>query len=442
MNTAAKTRKPADPAAAFDKVGPFAHVVNSALGWLAAFFCAISLLYLSLVVVAPAIFPVMFAITSGWLAPESPVSFAIVGLASSLYFFSGMVIGRFLLRAIPPRLSGQRRTGVIVLLAAITAWYVVSLFLYAFGNGMPASPAGGTIDPLVSDIQGIATSPLFQLLQFLLLVFWWLGFAVPLAVRHWNPRRFLQDPFVLFLRRFSKFPDRAVQHALLKCAPAGRPVAFLTPTRSRAGDWNPFRVGFSGIKLRRPIRSMPVILRATNEDWQPAATELIENAQVVVLDVSEGSGAIQAEIDMIDAADRWSNVVILAKKLAPDTDEAQRIKQFEAKGATIVSYRRSWMRALPRLLFGPMVTFLVLLPVFYLFPMLIRMLINTDFSADAGNQPALSPDVLAGGLFSFSSTYTFVVNVVVGIWIYVVFFVRPALNKAAVKSLSALLKQG
>jgi hypothetical protein len=62
---------------------------------------------------------------------------------------------------------------------------------------------------------------------------------------------------------------------VLKQAASGVPVVFLTPTLSRPGDWEPFLVGFAGLKLLHPWQSMPIILRAPDDDWQQVADELI-----------------------------------------------------------------------------------------------------------------------------------------------------------------------
>jgi hypothetical protein len=357
----------------FEKVAQFKFAMNSALGWLSAFFCVVCLTYISYIITLPVTFIMAASMLAtfgvvDWIDLNSPITFAIVGLASFTLFFPGMVIGRFLLRAIPPRLSGKRRKGVIGCFALLTIlWVVTSFFNFQDFNSIgPISltpEAKESLKKIAEGFQLKVFSPAaIQTLLFLMAVFWWLGFGVPVGVRHLNPRYFLKRPFVLLLRRFSKFPDRTVQHALLKYTPAGKPVAFLTPTRSRAGDWNPFGIGFSGIKLWRPIRSMPVILRSTNEDWRRAAQELINYAEIIVLDVSEGSGAIQSEIDMIEAADRWHNGVILEKEGKADTNVAEQIAQFSAKGAKVVVYKKSWIRALPRLIFGFLATLLIITP--------------------------------------------------------------------------------
>jgi hypothetical protein len=450
-----KTNEPANNAARaenqpqtkpdFEKVSQFKYIVKSTLGVLAAFFCGVCLAYLSAVFVLPLIVLVLFGMiwmtsSTDWVGLDSPITFLILGLASSLFFFSGMVIGRFLLRAIPPRLSGKRRKGVLGCIAVLTVSSVVSVFWHTF-VGMDATPSiSGVAEtlPLPAMSQNFNSSTAFRTLQVESLVFWWLGFAVPLALRHWSPRRFLNQPFVLFLRRFSGFPDRTVQHVVLKCAPPGKPVAFLTPTGSRVGDWDPFRVGFSGIKLRRPIRSMPIILRSTNEDWKPAATELIDRAELIVLDVSEGSGAIQFEIDVIDAAARWQDVVVLVQEGKAETSETEQIARFTNKGATAITYKKSWSKAIIRLLFGAFVTYLVIVPLLYLLPMLGNTV--TGFNTFSLVTDSGEPVTLSIPLNLFLSEWYRLVAFAFYWYVYIIFFVRPALSKSAVTALSMRLK--
>jgi hypothetical protein len=111
---------------------------------------------------------------------------------------------------------------------------------------------------------------------------WTTGAIGPLIVHHRKPRAFLKRPFVLFLRRFSTFSDRAVVALVLKQTASSVPVVFLTPTLSRPGDWDPFLVGFAGAKLSHPWQSAPIVLRARDEDWRRAADELIRRAQTIL----------------------------------------------------------------------------------------------------------------------------------------------------------------
>jgi hypothetical protein len=186
-----------------------------------------------------------------------------------------------LLRAAPPHLSGKIRIiplGLLILIASGTALVIADL--------LPE------LHIYLSD----------QLLFVGSTVVWLAGALILVGSRQLRPRAFLDKPFVLYLRRFSTSSDRAVISVVLKASPSGVPVVFLTPTRTRAGDWNPFLIGFAGIRVRNPFRSTPIILRAKDDEWEGAAEELIHHARLIIIDMSEGSGAIQMEIALISKA--------------------------------------------------------------------------------------------------------------------------------------------
>jgi len=284
----------------------------------------------------------------------------------------GVAFGRFLLRAIPPNLLDRtRRRQFAVIAVAVFAtligvyvsfcsfWMppfvaVVSKFsqsqiddtVHRFGQDAVAMTElwpwqYGSIAPTSALIfAGSAESVLFAIL-------WATGAVGPLILRHPRPRAFLERPFVLFLRRFSTFADRTVVALILRQAKAGVPVVFLTPTLSRPRDWDPFLVGFAGLKLLHPLRSVPMVLRAQDDAWQRAANELIDRAQIILVDISEGSAALGTEADMIDKARRWSNTVCLRNTAWTPGSAQDPLGPFG--DARCIDYSKSWRRALPRL---------------------------------------------------------------------------------------------
>lgn len=88
-NNSALTEKQAETKSEFEKVGQFKYVINSALGSLSAFFWAVCSAYLSAVVTLPLVMLIplgMMLTLSGteWFGLDSPITFLIVGFASSL----------------------------------------------------------------------------------------------------------------------------------------------------------------------------------------------------------------------------------------------------------------------------------------------------------------------------------------------------------------------
>jgi hypothetical protein len=330
----------------------------------------------------------------------------------------------------------------------MTVLWVISMSISIFGfpvksftaNNPAVAGSQGTNVPTINfpespgfhRAKALFDSALYKILQFMSALFWWFGFAIPIFQRHWTPHKSLERPFVLFLRRFSTYADRSVNNALLKVSPAGKPVAFLTATQSRAKDWNPFQVGFSGIKLKRPFRSMPIILRSNNENWKKAALELIRKSEEIVMDLSEGSGAIQTEIDMIDQAGRWSDTIILMAQEKAEGEEPELIKRFAEKGATIINYTKSWWKAIPRLLFGLPAAGLFSAPLFLL-PILFAMVVNAVLGWIGGPQAESAPlNIMALGP---TLKYFSVVFVLGWFWLFYVFFVHPTFGKKAKQAL-------
>jgi hypothetical protein len=260
------------------------------------------------------------------------------GLNGFFVFVLGIAFGRFLLRAVPPPLFGwaRRRQVAIIAVALCVALGFLILAGLLFASLRPA-------DSNQTGYLGLAA------------ILWATGAVYPLLLRHRRPRAFLDRPFVLFLRRFSTFADRTVIALVLRQAKAGVPVVFLTPTHSRPKDWDPFVVGFAGLKLLHPMRSVPMVLRARDEDWQRAAQELIGRAQTVLVDASEGSAALGIEAEMIEKAGRWPDTVCL-RHISPGDESGQGSPAF--RNARCISYSKSWTRALPRLA--------LTLPIFFL----------------------------------------------------------------------------
>lgn len=223
----------------------------------------------------------------------------------------------------------------------------------------------------------------------------------------------LDRPFVLFLRRFSSFSDRAVVSLVLREAASGVPVVFLTPELSRPGDWDPFVVGFAGFKLLHPWQSIPIVLRASDHDWREAADQLIRRSRTILLDTSETSSAMRAEAEMIDNAGRWSDTVCLrlfARNGSPSNDPFG-----GSTGARLIEYRKSWVRALPRMAIGFVIVLIV-------------------YEVLAG------PLLFIGSIFMRSSAL--ILTATMASYAYYSVFIRPTIDRKTKIALRAVLRGG
>lgn len=254
-------------------------------------------------------------------------------LAVTSVAFLGVPFGRFLVRALPPDVSGARRPAVfwIAGVLALVAPSFISLTLAVLIGGAQTPPSDAASTPA-------GTPGVFTLA-------WLAGATGPLVLRHLSPRRFLDQPFVLFLRRFSTFSDRAVTSVVVRLARPGRPIVFLTPTHSQPNDWSPVLVGFEGMKALHPFRSVPIVLRAKDEDWQRAAEELIARADLILLDISEVGGSMGIEADLIQRAGRWPDTICLRQMTRGATPASETMRL--PLDVLVISYVKSWARELP-----------------------------------------------------------------------------------------------
>jgi hypothetical protein len=268
--------------------------------------------------------------------------FACLGWAFVFAMTFGVACGRFLQRAFPPVIADRGSRSQTWKLAAcaivfIGLYTVTVLLCVAISADMVATESAEQKTLVVA--RGLALSLPF-------VVLWVIAAMGVLIHRHRQRRAFLDQPFVLFLRRFSTFADRAVVALILSQVRYNVPVVFLTPTLSRAGDWDPFIVGFAGLKVWHPWRSAPIVIRARDEAWRDAADELIRHAKLILLDVSETSGALRTEAEMLDKAGRWPETVCL-RLTVPG-----KIPAAGFGGVRTIDYTKSWVRALPRMAMG------------------------------------------------------------------------------------------
>jgi hypothetical protein len=312
--------------------------------------------------------------------------------------YSGAALGRFGLRVAPPLLTGRVRFGALILTLLpllLLALYPIGFVLYFFISNDPVQTG-----------QTIAFD--FAVFSVLCLV-WFASFSFLLIKRHLKPLSFLQRPYVLFLRRFSKFSDRTVINLVLRQTPARKPVVFLVAPHSRVGDWNPFLIGFAGMKLLHPFASVPLCVTSKNTEWEEAIQTLIKHAQFVIVDVSEKSAAIEIELAMINQTGSLQKTILLEEVSKKATIGTTGSEEFQT-----IHYRKSWIRGIPRMILGYLAMHVTLIPIFAI----IIQSIETFWIR--------IPCLLLG--------------IPLLIWAYVSFFVRPSIDRSSKISLKKLLR--
>jgi len=392
------------------------------LVWAAAFSCFALLVVVAALPSLLALDPVRIAT----FAPAGGLLFVgisvLVALASGAL---GLPMARFLLRVRPVRLADevQRRSiwiGVLFVLALLSSAYSLLGLDANEGKGF----AGMWFDasaPIEVKWAGVSAIVLFAI-----------GATLPFLLRHLKPLGFRRRPFVLFLRRFSTFSDRSVMNELLRRCPRGKPVVFLVPTGSAARDWNPFQIGFAGLRLLSPFRSLPVAVSATDASWKAAAKELVAAAETIVLDGSFGSDSIAYEIDMLQtlgAADRTIVLMLTGSGEHAAGPIAAPLRQ----AATFIAYRKSWLRALPRLLLGiPASAF----PAIYLSAIPGAIWLGSLLVLRQMGVP-ITDDLLG---FLGRPTSALVLVGAMTLWVYWVLFLRPAIDGRTGRQLAERLR--
>jgi hypothetical protein len=362
------------------------------LSSLSASWCAISLLLIS--ILATAILSPQIVRTWQNRDDLGIMAFTLPNCAMSVFFVMalGFASGRFLVRAQPPmmpRKTGLAQVGTVVLCAVfvVACIYGTFVFVGAFFTQIPQiRPLGALV----------------------LLIVWTSSVIGILVYRYRRPLAFLDQPFVLFLRRFSTFSDRAVTALILQQAANRVPVVFLTPTIGRPGDWDPYIVGFAGLKLWHPWRSTPFVVRADDKAWQSAADELIRRAHTIILDTSDTSGALRAEAEMLARSGRWPDTVCLSLLTNSRSDPASGPVPAPAR---VISYSKSWGRAIPRMAVG----ILIVLPFVY-------VLFVLSYAADWLVLPAKFAAVIVTPAYYYSA------------------FVRPSIDSQTRSELRSLFR--
>jgi hypothetical protein len=188
----------------------------------------------------------------------------------------------------------------------------------------------------------------------------WLSLSAPLILtlgaHVGGVARVTRRPFILFLRRFSSFSDKALLRILLRGAPPGVPVLFLTTPSHDPTSWDPLVVGFAGVRLRNPVSSMPLHLRSADDDWVDSVRTLVRAARHIVIDVSDESESIQKEMEIIRECDRDDRTIRVAERGVLPRASSDASSDVESGRA-----RRSFIRLVHWLLDEGVASFIVVL---------------------------------------------------------------------------------
>lgn len=239
-------------------------------------------------------------------------------------FYCSIPFLRYINRLFPFRSDFKRRYGCVVFLTIIGLLWGVLMFITTALEYIQSKPPDMFGDLSIAGMSG------FILVACILLFYTYMYRA-----------RKLPSAYLLYLRRFSSFSDREVIGTILRNLKPGVPIVILVTDRATLNDWDPRNIGIAGYKFRKPISSMPFIIRAENSEWESCFINLIKNANAVAIDVSDFSESIMYEYNTIRESVPKERRLVFA-----ETGTDTNINNEE----TILPYSKSWKRALPRII--------------------------------------------------------------------------------------------
>jgi hypothetical protein len=315
-------------------------------------------------------------------------------VAPIVSFYASLPIVRISLRLFPIRIEGKRRVGCLVVLVIVLLMFGVFYYVL-IGLMSVTAQDGASYTPFAAIGCEIGVA------------------ASMIAIVYWRSTRALKKPFLLYLRRFSSFADREVASIVLRNRPIDLPVAMLVSTRGSSADWNPFILGFSGLKLSHPIASIPIYL-ASGEAWEGAVRTMVQEARAIIIDLSEMSSAVVSEVAMISSAGKWPTSICLAEASSNVTDNKL--------PRDIIVYRRTYRAALLRISLSAILFGAVFLSLFNdsFDDFITKYYFGGVLGMEFGDATQLSPARITHDWF-------FVLSAVSGLLFYIILLAKPLL---------------
>lgn len=221
-------------------------------------------------------------------------------------------------------------------------------------------------------------------------------------------------PYVVFLRRFNRYADRAVLGTVLNGLPSGLSAAFLVSQSSRLITWDPIVTLLNGITRGNPSRGLPFYLISKDDTWAQNVHCMLDKASAVVMDVSDPSESIRQEVCLLATGSMLDRVLFLANhKTAATAFEFLQTHGIDCAQVQIVIFHRSWSRAVPRMILGLVGTFYSMVFLFY-------------------SLQIFDP--------SFSNLTANICILVSTLILFPIFFVKPAIDRDSAEKIKVFLK--
>src|SRR5918993_62525 len=189
----------------------------------------------------------------------------------------------------------------------------------------------------------------------------WLVALIVLASEYLRGRP-RDDVYILYLRTFLSFSDRAMMALLFSLIGSRRRIVVLPAPQSDAASWDPILIAFRGNPLFHLAAKVPVFVTATHADWQSSVQRLMEKATHTIIDVSALTPGVLAEVEMLRQGARWDRVFWLCEVSRVDALKTVRgvVGDSRVPSERVVFYHRSAAAALPSVIAGLALSFVCL----------------------------------------------------------------------------------
>jgi hypothetical protein len=255
------------------------------------------------------------------------------------------LVRRFLRRLVPLHAGGERL--MIPALACVGGAIVAAVSLTGWAQEFVSLPASTWLEhPDLFNAAPACT---------------WL-IALTALAREYARGRPADDSYVLYLRTFLSFSDRAMMALLFSVIGSRTRIVVLTAPHSDAASWDPILIAFRGNPFFQLSAKVPLFVTATDADWQSSVRGLMQGATHTIIDVSALTPGVLTEIEMLRQLAGWDRVFWLCE--ASRVPAIEKIRGVVGGGRMpderIILYNRSLAAAVPSLIGGLVLSLVIL----------------------------------------------------------------------------------
>lgn len=286
-------------------------------------------------IIASLLFGIPFYILGEVESPNIPVVLVIYIVRLWLAFVFGYMCGRLFLRLFPIPFKKEKPSLKVIHFNIVLALYIIINCLWI--------PSTWVL--------------LITQLPFHLAIL--IPLLLSVSRRHNTNLLDGNTPFVLFLRRFNGYGDRSMLVSVLRKSEPGVPVAFLISPQNKLVTRDPFLTLLAGFNVKHPFLSMPIYSISENETWAINVESLVKIAKKVIIDVSQPSESIAHEIHLLNLHNILDRTLFICEKDTQSTHKflSDNNINMENDNVNCCLYKESWIRAIPRMIFGFIVLF-------------------------------------------------------------------------------------